>query len=56
MSAHGATNGSAETGIEEYDAIIVGAGFGAFTTLQRFRRLGLKVKVWEKGSASGGIW
>ncbi|PQE22375.1 hypothetical protein CJF32_00009345 [Rutstroemia sp. NJR-2017a WRK4] len=42
--------------IEEVDALLVGAGFGSFTMLNKLRKLGLKCKVYEKGSKSGGIW
>lgn len=38
------------------DVLIVGAGFGSFTVLNRVRKLGLSVKIYEKGGASGGIW
>ena len=42
--------------IPEVDVLIVGAGFGAFTTLHKLQKLGLNCKVYEKGSSSGGIW
>jgi len=42
--------------LEEYDAVILGAGFGAIATLIRFRKLGLKVRVFERGSDLGGTW
>lgn len=45
-----------EPEIPYVDALIVGAGFGAFTVLNKLRRLGLSVTIYEKGSASGGIW
>ncbi|KAK4574543.1 hypothetical protein LTR86_001384 [Recurvomyces mirabilis] len=38
------------------DVLLVGAGFASFTLLNRLRKLGLDVKILEKGSASGGIW
>nr|POE51875.1 baeyer-villiger monooxygenase [Quercus suber] len=38
------------------DVLIVGAGFGAFTILNRLRKLGLQVTIYEKGAKSGGIW
>ncbi|KAI9717699.1 MAG: hypothetical protein M1828_007102 [Chrysothrix sp. TS-e1954] len=38
------------------DVAIVGAGFGAIATLHLLRQQGLKVKIFEKGSRSGGIW
>ena len=46
--------GSAQ--IPEIDVLIVGAGFGAIITLQKIRQLGLNAKLYEKGSAKGGIW
>lgn len=45
-----------EPEIPEVDVLIVGAGFGAFTILNRLRKRGLSVTIYEKGSASGGIW
>jgi len=38
------------------DVLLVGAGFASFTLLNRLRKLGLSVQIYEKGSASGGIW
>ncbi|KAK6413036.1 hypothetical protein LTR81_012964 [Elasticomyces elasticus] len=38
------------------DVLLVGAGFASFTLLNRLRKLGLSVKIFEKGSSSGGIW
>lgn len=42
--------------IEHVDILLVGAGFGSFTLLNRVRKLGYSVKIYEKGAASGGIW
>lgn len=42
--------------IPHVDVLIVGAGFGAFTLLNRLRKAGLDVKIYERGSAAGGIW
>ena len=42
--------------VPEVDALLVGAGFGAFTMLNKLRKQGLSVKVYEKGASSGGIW
>jgi len=42
--------------MDEYDAVIIGAGFGGIATLMRLRRLNLKIRVFEKGSDMGGIW
>ncbi|KAK0335045.1 hypothetical protein LTR91_005009 [Friedmanniomyces endolithicus] len=38
------------------DVLLVGAGFASFTLLNRLRKMGLGVKIFEKGAASGGIW
>ncbi|KAI9732766.1 MAG: hypothetical protein M1834_003704 [Cirrosporium novae-zelandiae] len=42
--------------VKEVDALIVGAGLGALSTLQKLRNLGFKVKVYERGAGAGGIW
>ncbi|KPI44383.1 Baeyer-Villiger monooxygenase [Cyphellophora attinorum] len=42
--------------IEQVDVLLVGAGFASYTLLNRLRRLGYNVKIYEKGAASGGIW
>ena len=36
------------------DVLVIGAGFGAFTVLNRVRRQGYDVTVFEKGGSSGG--
>jgi len=38
------------------DVLLVGAGFASFTLLNRLRKQGMNVTIYEKGSASGGIW
>ena len=38
------------------DVLLVGAGFGSFTVLNKLRKLGLSVKIYKKGWASGGVW
>ena len=45
-----------EPEIPYVDVLLVGAGFASYTLLNRLRRLGLSVSIYEKGSASGGIW
>ncbi|KAF3406344.1 Baeyer-Villiger monooxygenase [Talaromyces pinophilus] len=42
--------------IAQYDALIVGAGFGGYSMLPRLRSLGLRVKLYERGSGPGGVW
>ncbi|CAD6447237.1 b13af049-c611-46d5-9c7a-767081e2ecbd [Sclerotinia trifoliorum] len=41
---------------EEIDVLLVGAGFASFTMLNKLRKQGLKCKIYEKGSKSGGVW
>lgn len=41
---------------QEFDVIIVGAGFGGMYMLLKARRLGLKARVLEAGSGVGGTW
>lgn len=38
------------------DALIVGGGFSGIAALHRFRKLGLKTKIFEAGSDLGGTW
>ena len=47
------TNGEA---VEELDVLVVGAGFAGLYQLDRLRRLGYRVKVFEAGSDIGGVW
>ena len=42
--------------IEELDVLVVGAGFAGLYQLDRLRTLGFKVKLFEAGSESGGVW
>ena len=44
-----------ETGLD-FDAIVIGAGVSGLYQLYRLRELGLKVRVFETGSAVGGTW
>lgn len=41
---------------ENYDAIVVGAGFAGMYMLHRLRGLGLSVRVYEQGGDVGGTW
>ena len=41
---------------EQYDAVIVGAGFSGMYQLIHLRKLGLKCKLVETGSDLGGTW
>jgi ribulose 1,5-bisphosphate synthetase/thiazole synthase len=47
----GATNGHAACN-QEYDAIIVGAGFSGISALHRLRKEGLKAHIFESGASS----
>jgi cation diffusion facilitator CzcD-associated flavoprotein CzcO len=40
----------------DYDAIIIGAGFGGIRSLWELTRLGMNVKCIEAGSDVGGVW
>lgn len=42
--------------VEELDVLIVGAGFAGLYQLDRLRRAGLSVKIYEAGSGLGGVW
>lgn len=41
---------------QEYDALIVGAGFAGISQLLNLRKLGLTVKIFETGGDLGGTW
>jgi cyclohexanone monooxygenase len=43
-------------GAEEFDAIVVGAGFSGLYMLHRLRALGFSARVYEQGSDVGGTW
>jgi len=40
----------------EFDAVVIGAGFGGMFMLHRLRQQGLTVKLLEQGSGLGGTW
>jgi cation diffusion facilitator CzcD-associated flavoprotein CzcO len=44
------------TTVEEYDVLVVGAGFGGCYLLHLLRKNGFKVKVLEAGTTLGGVW
>lgn len=50
----GADKKSAKT--INYDAVIVGAGFGGMYMLHKLRGMGLTAHVFEAGSGVGGTW
>jgi cation diffusion facilitator CzcD-associated flavoprotein CzcO len=41
---------------EQFDAVVVGAGFSGLYMLYRLRRLGLSVKVFDSAGDVGGTW
>lgn len=41
---------------EEYDVLVVGGGFCGCWQLHALRKQGFKVRMYEAGSALGGIW
>jgi cation diffusion facilitator CzcD-associated flavoprotein CzcO len=45
-----------ETSDLDYDAIVIGAGMSGMYLLYRLRELGLRVRVFEAGTAVGGTW
>jgi len=38
------------------DAVIIGAGIAGICALERFLRMGLRVRVYESGADVGGVW
>jgi cation diffusion facilitator CzcD-associated flavoprotein CzcO len=52
-SAHPASN---TTPVQEYDALIIGAGMSGMYQLYRLREQGLRVRVFETGTNVGGTW
>ena len=42
--------------IEQFDAIIIGAGLTGLYTLYRLRQLGLSIRIFEEGGGVGGTW
>jgi cation diffusion facilitator CzcD-associated flavoprotein CzcO len=51
-----ATKRTASAATEELDVIIVGAGFAGFHLLDRLRRMGMSVQVFEAGDGPSGVW
>jgi cation diffusion facilitator CzcD-associated flavoprotein CzcO len=45
-----------EGAIDDLDVIIVVAGFAGLYLLDRLRRLGMTVRVFEAGAGLGGVW
>ena len=55
MAAQG-EGASARAKSEQFDAVIVGAGFAGMYMLHRLRGLGLTARVFEAGEGVGGTW
>jgi cation diffusion facilitator CzcD-associated flavoprotein CzcO len=58
MAARDATQAVAAdgTGVESFDAVVVGAGMSGLYALKVLREQGLRVVVLEKGDGVGGTW
>src|SRR5499425_1878764 len=50
------TTATAQGPIEQFDAIVIGAGVSGLYQLYRLRQLGLSVRCFEDGSGVGGTW
>jgi cyclohexanone monooxygenase len=44
------------TEVQQYDAVVVGAGIAGMYMLHRLRELGLSTRVYEAGDGVGGTW
>jgi cation diffusion facilitator CzcD-associated flavoprotein CzcO len=44
------------TGVQDYDAIIIGAGAGGISALIQLRQAGLRCRLLEAGTGPGGAW
>jgi cation diffusion facilitator CzcD-associated flavoprotein CzcO len=51
-----AIESSEASGVDELDAVVIGAGVSGMYQLQRFRELGLSTLVLEAGTDVGGTW
>jgi cation diffusion facilitator CzcD-associated flavoprotein CzcO len=47
---------ASNSGIEDLDVIVVGAGFAGLYLLDRLRSMGMAVQVFEAGGGLGGVW
>ncbi|MEC9100776.1 MAG: NAD(P)/FAD-dependent oxidoreductase, partial [Pseudomonadota bacterium] len=56
MSSQTETKTPFEEKSENFDAVIVGAGFAGMYMLHKCRALGLSVRVFEVGEGVGGTW
>ena len=51
-----ATPSAANGSVDQFDAIIIGAGVTGLYQLYRLRQLGLSVRLYDDGSGVGGTW
>ncbi|RII82407.1 NAD(P)/FAD-dependent oxidoreductase [Neopusillimonas maritima] len=45
-----------DSAVRQFDAIVVGAGFGGVYAVYKFRQMGMSVRVLEAGDGVGGTW
>src|SRR5467141_1163870 len=50
------TAAAAKGSVDQFDAIIIGAGVSGLYQLYRLRQLGLAVRLYEDGGGVGGTW
>ena len=50
------TSAAGTGSVEQFDAIVIGAGVSGLYQLYRLRELGLSVRCFEDGSGVGGTW
>src|SRR5512145_1203861 len=50
------TSAAGTESVEQFDAIVIGAGVSGLYQLYRLRELGLSVRCFEDGSGVGGTW
>ena len=51
-----ATGARSDDGVDEFDAIVVGAGVTGLYSMYRLRELGFSVQAFEDGTSVGGTW
>jgi cation diffusion facilitator CzcD-associated flavoprotein CzcO len=57
MDTHAAASGNMETVRgSAFDVVVIGAGVAGLYQLYKLRELGLRVRIFEAGSAVGGTW
>src|ERR1700753_1613882 len=56
MSASSPLSGNGNKSIQEFDAVVVGAGFSGLYMLHRLREMGLSTVVYEAADGVGGTW